>query len=94
MKKTLLYQTLFMEMGVKVPDGVEYPALPVDTGQSYRCTPSNKTVILCLVLSMLMTMVGAAGFVALGREPSFRFFTAHIGIIVPRHARVIAFASR
>src|SRR6516165_6098997 len=58
---SLLYQTLFMESGVKVPDGVEYPALPVDTGQSYRCTPSNKTVILCLVLSMLMTMVGALG---------------------------------
>src|SRR5262245_41031990 len=44
---------------------VEYPALPVDTGQSYRWTPSNKTVILCVDLSMLMTMVGAAG-IALG----------------------------
>src|SRR6188472_577145 len=63
---SLLYQTLFIESGVKVPDGVEYPDLPVDTGQSYRCTPSNATVILCLVLSMLMRMVGAAGVVALG----------------------------
>src|SRR6188472_4300095 len=70
---SLLYQTLFMEMGVKVPDGVEYPALPVDTGQSYRCTPSNKTVILCLVLSMLMTMVGADGFVALGASRASDF---------------------
>jgi hypothetical protein len=55
-----------MESAAKVPDGVEYPALPVDTGQSYRCTPSNKTVILWLALSMLMRMLDAAGFVALG----------------------------
>ena len=61
-----LAETLFIESGVKVPDGVEYPDLPVDTGQSYRCIPSNATVILCLVLSMLMRMVGAAGVVALG----------------------------
>src|SRR6186997_2598093 len=55
---SLLYQTLFIDVGVKVPDGVEYTALPVDTGQSYRCTPSTKTVILCLALSMLMRSVG------------------------------------
>src|SRR4029453_1234737 len=52
--------------GCEGPDGVEYPALPVDTGQSYVWTPSNKTVILCLLLSMLMRMVSAAGFGTLG----------------------------
>jgi hypothetical protein len=28
-----LYQISFIEVAVKVPDGVEYPALPVETGQ-------------------------------------------------------------
>jgi hypothetical protein len=50
----LLYQTSFIEVAVYVPDGVEYPARPVDTGQSYVSTPSKKTVIFWLVLSMLM----------------------------------------
>jgi hypothetical protein len=60
----LLYQISFMEVGVKVPEGVEYPARPVDTGQSYRSSPSKKTVIFWLVLSMLMRTVDATGFVA------------------------------
>ena len=60
----LLYQVSFMEVGVKVPEGVEYPARPVDTGQSYRSSPSKKTVILWLVLSMLIRTVDATGFVA------------------------------
>src|SRR6476646_3343800 len=41
----LLYQTSFMDVGVKVPDGVEYPYLPVETGQEYLSTPSTNTVI-------------------------------------------------
>src|SRR5262249_2823920 len=59
----LLYQISFMEVAVKVPDGVEYPALPVETGQLYLSTPSRKTVISCLVLSMLMRMVEGTGLV-------------------------------
>src|SRR6185295_1144656 len=38
----------------------------VDTGQSYRWTPSSETVILCLLLSMLVRMVGVVGFIAFG----------------------------
>jgi hypothetical protein len=41
----LLYQTSFMDVGVNVPDGVEYPYLPVETGQEYFSMPSTNTVI-------------------------------------------------
>ena len=64
----LLYQILFIELAVKVPDGVAYPGRPVEIGQSYRSTPSTETVIFCLDLSMLMRTLGATGFVAFG-EP-------------------------
>jgi len=30
---SLLYQISFIDLAVKVPEGVEYPALPVETGQ-------------------------------------------------------------
>jgi len=49
-----------MEVAVKLPDGVEYPPRPVDTGHSYFCTPSIETVILCLALLMLMRMAEPA----------------------------------
>src|SRR5262245_65192999 len=54
---SLLYQTSFMDVGVKVPDGVEYPGRPVDTRQSYFFDPSTKTDIACLALSMAMRML-------------------------------------
>src|SRR5262245_55561432 len=57
---SLLYQISFMEVAVWVPDGVEYPAFPVETGHSYFVTPSRATVILCLDLSMVTWMVEAA----------------------------------
>src|SRR5262245_65163373 len=51
---SLQYQTSFMDVGLKVPDGVEYPGRPVDTRQSYFFDPSTKTDIFCLALSMAM----------------------------------------
>ena len=42
---SLLYQILFMDLAVKVPDGVEYLGSPVETGQPYRSSPSTDTVI-------------------------------------------------
>src|SRR5262245_17274975 len=54
---SLLYQTSFMDVGAKVPDGVEYPGRPVDTRQSYFFDPSTKTDIACLALSMVMRML-------------------------------------
>src|SRR5215469_17507831 len=57
---SLLYQISFIEVAVKVPVGVEYPARPVDTGHSYFCIPFTKTVIFCLALLMSIRMAEPA----------------------------------
>src|SRR5215471_11729844 len=92
---SLLYQTSFIEVAVYVPDGVEYPARPVDTGQSYFSTPSKKTVIFCLVLSMLMRMAVSVpwiseldAFCALAGKPSIIVKTG--AITRPRKCLVTA----
>src|SRR4029078_12828962 len=51
----LLYQISFIEVAVKVPAGVEYPALPADTGQLYCSIPSTQTVMCCVDLSMVIS---------------------------------------
>src|SRR6478735_6734106 len=69
---SLLYQISFMEVAVYFPDGVEYPAFPVETGHSYLVTPSRTTVIFCLDLSMVTRMLPLLPWlseVALALEP-------------------------
>jgi hypothetical protein len=53
-----------MERGVKLPDGVENPRRPVETGQLYFSTTSTETVIFCVDLSMSIRIEDPTGLVA------------------------------
>src|SRR4029079_3015759 len=62
---SLLYQISFIDVAVYMPDGVEEPRLPVETGQSYFSSPLTSTVIFWLALSIVIRIEEPTGLVAL-----------------------------
>src|SRR5262249_9768887 len=90
----LLYQTSFMEVAVKVPDGVEYPALPVETGQAISFHTIQKDCHLLFGLVDVDEDGRRNGACRLRCSLNSQLFAAHIRTVVPPHAGLVAVAFR
>src|SRR5262249_40351739 len=90
---SLLYQTSFMDVVVKVPNGVAYLVIPVETGQLYRSTLQKDCHLLFGLVDVDEDGRGN-GACRVRCRLSSRLFTAHIRRVVPPHARLVAIASR